>query len=95
MEVDHRTAAAALHRQLLADRPAAGAAPGPEEIAALVRRVHPLLATADVQSLMRAVAALMYGLGPLDPLLGDPTVADILTTNLLLLSGMLKGANCT
>jgi len=64
------------HRQLLSDPP--GAVPGTARIGELLRRLDPLLSGVEVADAAARVHARMVGLGPLDALLGDPTVTDIL-----------------
>ena len=66
----------AVHRELLTGSP--GDLPGPEHIGALVRRADPLLSAAEVAGAVARVRARMAGLGPLEPLLQDPDVTDIL-----------------
>lgn len=56
----------------------AGVVPGSEEIAALVRGVDPLMSAAEVAVAVTRVRARMDGLGPLDVLLADASVTDIL-----------------
>lgn len=73
-----RTRAAEIHQRLLADGGSWAVAASPDHLAALVRREHPLLAPAEVAATADAVAALLHGMGPLDPLLADPEVADVL-----------------
>jgi pilus assembly protein CpaF len=65
-----------VHRELLAGSP--GAVPGPEHIGALVRRADPLLPAGEVAGAVARVRARMAGLGPLEVLLADPSVTDIL-----------------
>jgi pilus assembly protein CpaF len=50
----------------------------PEEIVDAVRTRAPLLPTAEARRLAGAVAARISGLGPLDPLLGDPAVTEVM-----------------
>jgi pilus assembly protein CpaF len=50
----------------------------PEEIVDAVRSRAPLLPTAEARRLAGAVAARISGLGPLDPLLADPTVTEVM-----------------
>lgn len=52
--------------------------PAPTRIAELVRQVDPLLSTAAVGDAVDRVRARVSGLGPLDPLLADPAVTDVL-----------------
>ncbi|MFP5256427.1 MAG: CpaF family protein [Acidimicrobiia bacterium] len=45
---------------------------------AAVRADHPLLPTAEVEAVVEAVTARADGLGPLEPLLRDPTVTEVM-----------------
>ncbi len=45
---------------------------------AVVRRIEPLLGERGVRSVTRAVLARVQGLGPLDPLLADPVVSEVM-----------------
>ncbi len=65
-----------VHRQLL-DRPGHDL-PAQGEIAELVRRADPLLPVDQVTQAVARVTARISGLGPLEPLLTDPLVSDIL-----------------
>ncbi|MGI8710479.1 MAG: CpaF family protein [Acidimicrobiales bacterium] len=71
------TLADLVHRRIL-DEGGAIAAAGPARLAALVRQMDPLLPAGVVATIVEAVQARMTGLGPLDPLLGDPAVTDVL-----------------
>jgi pilus assembly protein CpaF len=51
---------------------------GSARIAELVREEAPLLSRADEASAVAAVVAAVEGLGPLEPLLADPLVSDVL-----------------
>lgn len=76
MPRDAAALADAVHASLLEADPArVGDA---RAVAAAIRREHPLLADADVASVAGAVAARAAGLGPLDPLLRDPTVTEVM-----------------
>lgn len=55
-----------------------GPVPRGGDLAALVRRRDPLLGEADVAATVRRVEARLAGLGPLDELLGDPSVSDVM-----------------
>ena len=66
----------AVHTSLLGSDPSRVA--NPREVAATVRRSHPLLSDADVTAIAAAVASRATGLGPLDPLLQDPGVTEIM-----------------
>jgi pilus assembly protein CpaF len=50
----------------------------PGAVAAAVRRDHPLLSDEQVTQLAHAVTAKAVGLGPLDPLLADPSVTEVM-----------------
>jgi pilus assembly protein CpaF len=65
-----------VHVRLLGDDPNQVADPG--RVRAVVRREHPLLPEADVATVARAVTARATGLGPLDPLLADDTVTEVM-----------------
>ncbi len=65
-----------VHASLLAAP--AGAAPGAEAIGALVRKTDPLLTAAAVARAVSAVQSRMAGLGPIEALLADPLVTDVL-----------------
>jgi pilus assembly protein CpaF len=47
-------------------------------VAAVVRRAHPLLPDQEVAAIAAAVAARAAGLGPLEPLLADPAVTEVM-----------------
>jgi pilus assembly protein CpaF len=70
-----------LHAAVVAGR-RAPAAPGEEavrrHVAELARSAAPLLARADLDALVDAVASRTIGLGPLDPLLRDPAVTEVM-----------------
>lgn len=65
-----------VHRHLL-DQPGTDL-PGRGRIAELVRRADPLLPVDEVAAAVARVTARVSGLGPLEPLLADPLVSDIL-----------------
>ena len=69
--------AARVHARLLAE---AGSAAGParERVVALVREEAPLLGAAAETQMVAEVLAAVEGLGPLDPLVVDPAVSDVL-----------------
>lgn len=70
--------AARVHARLLAEAGSSAAGPARERIAALVREEAPLLpATAEAQMVSDVLAA-VEGLGPLDPLVADASVSDVL-----------------
>jgi pilus assembly protein CpaF len=61
-----------------AQDPAAAAVPAPERVRALVEREAGLLAPAEREELVRLVAERSFGLGPLEVLLADPDVDEIM-----------------
>jgi pilus assembly protein CpaF len=65
-----------VHSRLLARDPSAVG--DVSQVSAEIRREHPLLPEVDVQSVARAVAARAIGLGPLEPVLADATVAEVM-----------------
>ena len=65
-----------LHRRLLACDPAAAA--DREQVAAAIRRDHPLLPEAAVTEVADAITSRALGLGVLDPLLADPAVSELM-----------------
>lgn len=67
---------ALVHEQLLAEP--GGELPGSTRIAALIRRADPLLSGAAVARAVELVTARVVGLGPLEALLADPSVTDVL-----------------
>ena len=68
--------AEAVHARLLGADPARAA--DVAAVAEAVRRAHPLLDDAGVAAVAAAVAARATGLGPLDPLLRDRTVTEVM-----------------
>ena len=56
----------------------AGSALDRSDVAVMVRREAPLLGAADAGELLDRVLADVHGLGPLEPLLADPLVTDVL-----------------
>ena len=70
------TVDAVVHEQLLASP--SGDLPGPAQIAELVRRADPLLSVAGVSRAVDLVTARVVGLGPLEALLADPRITDVL-----------------
>lgn len=64
-----------VHLQLL-EHPSAGV--DRPEVAATVRRGHPLLPTVEVDAVVDAITARVAGLGPLEPLLADPAVTEVM-----------------
>ena len=69
---------ALVHRQLLDDPRSLHGPMSPDRIEGLVRSAEPLLAATEVNRVVRAVTDVVTGLGPLAPLLADPSVSDIL-----------------
>ncbi|HEX6418628.1 MAG TPA: ATPase, T2SS/T4P/T4SS family [Acidimicrobiales bacterium] len=65
-----------VHQQVLAAAP--GAPLDDAALAALVRSEAPLLGTDDVATVVARVRARIAGLGPLEPLLAEPAVSDVL-----------------
>ncbi len=65
-----------VHAQVLGE--ASGRPPGPARLAELVRRADPLLSAAEVAVAVRRLLARVSGLGPLQDLLADPAVTDVL-----------------
>lgn len=68
----------ALHHAVLARVAAGGGAPRPDELAELVRGADPLLGATEVRAAATRLRARLAGLGPLEPLLADPAVTDVL-----------------
>jgi pilus assembly protein CpaF len=66
----------AVHRRLLADETAV--ADVPARIEAIVRDEAPLLDATATAEVVQRVRARAIGLGPLDPLLADPTVTEVM-----------------
>ena len=69
---------ARVHRQLLAETGAVSGPPGRARITELVREADPLLGRDQVDATVARVQARVAGLGPLDPLLADPAVTDVM-----------------
>jgi pilus assembly protein CpaF len=67
---------AEVHRRLLEEGVPDGAVA--DRVARLVREVAPLLPAAEVAEVVARVRARVSGLGLVDPLLGDPSVTDLL-----------------
>ena len=76
MPRDATGAAALLHARLLDGDPTVVGDQG--AVADAVRQAHPLLDDAGVAAVAAAVTARATGLGPLDPLLGDPAVTEVM-----------------
>ena len=80
-DVDHRfrTVVATVHRRLL-DLPDASADidANPVRIESCVRDVAPLCTDREVESIVRAVLRQLDGFGPLEPLLADPTITEVM-----------------
>ena len=70
--------AARVHARLLADGAGAGALT--DRVARLVEAEAPLLPPAEAHRLVRDVVADVGGLGPLEPLLADPAVTDVMVS---------------
>jgi len=66
----------ALHTRLLCDDPRRSADLG--QVLEAVRQAHPLLGHDDVAAVANAVTARATGLGPLEPLLDDPAITEIM-----------------
>ena len=66
-----------VHRRLLAELPASVPVER-ERVLALVRAEDPFLSSVDVDLVVEQVFARVGGLGPLDPLLADPEVTEIM-----------------
>lgn len=66
-----------VHRRLLSELPG-GAGIEPEHLVGLVRAEDPFLAPAAVDAVVGRVLARIGGLGPLDPLLADPHVTEVM-----------------
>ena len=71
-----------VHRQVLAVGRATGEPVGPAEVARLVREVAPLVPTDDVAAVVARIMARTAGLGPLEPLLDDPTVTEVMVNGI-------------
>ena len=74
-----RTLVEAVHARLLAGPPLESAALD-AEVARLARRAAPLLAPGALARLVDEVVAEVRGLGPLEPLLADPEVTDVMVS---------------
>ncbi|MEA2901884.1 MAG: pilus assembly protein CpaF [Actinomycetota bacterium] len=70
-----RTSKARVHARLLADGPRGRL---PERVTELVAGESPLLAPADQARMVREVLAEVCGLGPLEPILADPNVTEVM-----------------
>lgn len=68
-------ASARVHARLLAD---GSGLPLPERVSALVGEEAPLLGARQRQRVVGQVLAAVSGLGPLEPLLADPAVTDVM-----------------
>ncbi len=68
----------AVHRRVLATGRAAGAPVSAGEVARLVRDTAPLLGRPDVDAVVLRVLARTGGLGPLEPVLADPAVSEVM-----------------
>ena len=80
--VDEATLAASAHRRLVDECAFADAAPSPVELrqrlVELVREEAPLLAPARLRSIVDALMRDVTGLGPIEPLLDDPDVTEVM-----------------
>jgi pilus assembly protein CpaF len=72
--------AARVHERLLAERDGDGAGALADRVARLVEAEAPLLPAAEARRLVRDVVADVGGLGPLEPLLADPRVTDVMVS---------------
>ncbi len=68
----------AVHRRVLATGRAAAAPVAAGEVARLVREAAPLLGRTDVDAVVHRVLARTGGLGPLEPVLADPEVSEVM-----------------
>ena len=75
-EPDHAALVGAVHARLVDTDPAQLA--DPERVHAEVRRAHPLLPEQEVAAVARSVTARATGLGPLDALLADEAVTEVM-----------------
>ena len=71
--------AARVHARLLTTQPQ-GPAPSREAVAALVQHEAPLLAPGEADRVVAEVLARAVGLGPLDALLADPAVTEVMVS---------------
>src|SRR5262249_17010602 len=71
-------AAARVHARLRRDDEGGGAAPLSDRVAALATEEAPLLGPRQRARMVEEVLAAVAGLGPLEPLLADPAVTDVL-----------------
>ncbi|QGG96524.1 CpaF family protein [Actinomarinicola tropica] len=76
--VDLEQLVESLHRRLLDEWPAIDPHDVIDVVRRLVRAEAPLLGPASEAAVVDAVAARVHGLGPLDPLLADPTVTEVM-----------------
>jgi pilus assembly protein CpaF len=74
--------AAALHEQLVREAGGDEREGGPGRIAALIDREAGLLGAEERAELRRLVAERSFGLGPLEPLLADPAVDEVMVNGL-------------
>ncbi len=65
-----------VHQRLVRDED--GGVPGPERVRRLVAEAAPLLDETRAEQACRLVLARVVGLGPLEPLLDDPTTTDVM-----------------
>jgi pilus assembly protein CpaF len=78
MTVTSSSVAERVHARLLAEGDGDGAGALVERVARLVEAEAPLLPAAEARRLVRDVVADVGGLGPLEPLLADPRVTDVM-----------------
>ena len=69
---------ARVHHQLLEGARAGATAPSRATIVELVRREAPLLGAGELDTIVRHVSARTAGLGPLEALLGDPSITEVM-----------------
>lgn len=79
-EGHHDAIVEALHSRLLGDDPTRTA--DIRRVVQEVRHEHPLLPHGDVAAVANAVAARATGLGPLEPLLADPAVTEVMVNGI-------------
>ena len=75
-ETDHERLVDVVHARLVDDQPLQLA--DPDLVRSEIRREHPLLPEPDVARVAQAVAARATGLGPLEPLLADDAVTEVM-----------------
>ena len=80
MEADLDTLAGELRERLLAAADADGAVAAPERIRALVEREAGVLGRVCAPELAGRIAERAFGLGPLEPLMADPLVEEVMVS---------------